>query len=224
MTLLCWLTPSYAITATALTGYEPTLSLFDLEAQRLHRVSPAAIDRAQEIKKLHRYLRLQLGQQQTIWKKHYDKKRSPVPFKVDDLVLLSTKNLHTVRPSKKLDHRWIGPFKILQQVNDNAFRLKLLQHMRIHPVLPATALWRFVERESRDFGQSSADKTTPASFVPPIDTIPTMIVAPRLLEIAAVLDDRQSAQNNKEFLVKWLGKPQTDNSWISLNQAQGDDR
>jgi len=34
---------------------------------------------------------------------------------VGDLVWLSIKYIKTQRPSKKLDYKWIGPFKVLQK-------------------------------------------------------------------------------------------------------------
>nr|ODN85349.1 hypothetical protein L203_04963 [Cryptococcus depauperatus CBS 7841] len=193
----------------ALTGYEPSLPLFDLDAPRLRQ--------------LHKYLQTRLSQQQVNWQKHDSRKRSPVPFKVGDVVLSSTKNLRTVRPSKKLENRWIGPFEILKQINENAFRLKLPRQMRIHPVLPATPFRRYVEREN---GDTSANAHIPANITNPVSTVPSendnlpVITVPRLPEIEVVIDERSSTENTKEFLIKWLRKPPTDNSWISLQQAQ----
>jgi hypothetical protein len=40
--------------------------------------------------------------------------RSPAPaYRPRDLVFLSTKNITTARPSKKLDHKFIGPFPVI---------------------------------------------------------------------------------------------------------------
>jgi len=40
--------------------------------------------------------------------------RREVDFKVGDDVWVSTKNWNTQRPSRKLDHRMAGPYKILR--------------------------------------------------------------------------------------------------------------
>ena len=43
--------------------------------------------------------------------------RKPSPeYKIGDLVWLSTKNIHTERPSKKLDHKRIDPYKVTKLV------------------------------------------------------------------------------------------------------------
>ena len=46
---------------------------------------------------------------------------------------LSTKNLKTDRPSKKLDHKMIGPFKIIKAFG-NAYTLDLPTYITIHPI------------------------------------------------------------------------------------------
>ena len=46
------------------------------------------------------------------------RKASP-EYNVGDLVWLSTKNIHTERPSKKLDHKRIGPYKITELVGSS---------------------------------------------------------------------------------------------------------
>ena len=50
-------------------------------------------------------------------------------FSVGNLVLLSTDHIsvaaHTNRPSKKLEPNFIGPFKIVEIINNNAFKLDL---------------------------------------------------------------------------------------------------
>ena len=42
-----------------------------------------------------------------------DKKRKNTSYKIEDKVFLLTKNIDTIRPSKKLDYKMIEPFKII---------------------------------------------------------------------------------------------------------------
>ena len=44
---------------------------------------------------------------------------SNIIFIFGDLVLLSTKNISSTRPSKKLDYKKIGPFKVLKKIIQN---------------------------------------------------------------------------------------------------------
>mgnify|MGYP003623167012 CR=1 FL=1 len=61
-------------------------------------------------------------------------------YQIGDSVWLSTKNIHTQRQSKKLDHKMIGPFKVLQKVGYNAYKLELLPSIKIHNVFHLSLL------------------------------------------------------------------------------------
>ena len=68
-----------------------------------------------------------------------NKKRKKITYKKGDIVFLSTKNIDTARPSKKLDHKMIGPFKILRETN-KSYELDLLDSIKqkysvFHPLL-----------------------------------------------------------------------------------------
>jgi hypothetical protein len=65
----------------------------------------------------------------------YNKKQNEAPkFEVGEKVYVSTENMVTDKGSKKLSDLHTGPFTILKQVGDSAFKLKLLPHMKCHPV------------------------------------------------------------------------------------------
>jgi hypothetical protein len=69
-------------------------------------------------------------------KKHYDKKKEiGREFTEGDKVWLDARNLKTYRPGKKLDHKKLGPFTILEKIGKSAYRLQLPKSWnRIHPV------------------------------------------------------------------------------------------
>ena len=66
---------------------------------------------------------------------------------VGDKVWLLRRNIHTTRPSQKLDARRMGPFRILEVVGDvkSAFRLELPHQMRIHNVSHVSLLELYQE-------------------------------------------------------------------------------
>jgi len=59
-------------------------------------------------------------------KRQFDKKRRNLQgLKEGDNVWLEAKNIHLNRPSKKLDQKRYGPFKVLKAIGQEAFQLKL---------------------------------------------------------------------------------------------------
>src|SRR5260221_463757 len=68
---------------------------------------------------------------------YYDCWRSPAPtYEVRAKVWLNTQNYTTTCPTKKLDHKWLGPFVIKKVVSPTAIKLHLSPCERgIHPVI-----------------------------------------------------------------------------------------
>ncbi|MBW0585797.1 hypothetical protein O181_125512 [Austropuccinia psidii MF-1] len=57
------------------------------------------------------------------------------------MVWLSSKNIKSTRPTKKLSERWLGPFPILKKVSTHAYHLKLPSQLKaIHPVFHISLL------------------------------------------------------------------------------------
>ncbi|MBW0498980.1 hypothetical protein O181_038695 [Austropuccinia psidii MF-1] len=76
------------------------------------------------------------------FKRYADKIRvSPPVFNPGDMVWLSSKNIKSTRPTKKLFKRLLGPFPILRKVSTHAYHLKLpSQWKSIHPVFHISLL------------------------------------------------------------------------------------
>ena len=59
-------------------------------------------------------LRDELALSQEVMSEFANRNRTNAPaYQIGDSVWLSTKNIYTQRQSKKLDHKMIGPFKVL---------------------------------------------------------------------------------------------------------------
>jgi len=91
-------------------------------------------------------------------------------FKINDLVLLSTSNLPTHAlsnmQSTKLQHRFIGPFKVLERRGD-AYTIDIPKKMRLHPTFYVGRLKRYRHpNEPRE-----ADLESPLSSSSPLDQI-----------------------------------------------------
>ena len=70
----------------------------------------------------------------------YDRHQQDAPeYKQGDKVWLNSENLTTICLSKKLDHKWMGPYSIEKVITHGAYRLKLPSSFgRTHPVFSVT--------------------------------------------------------------------------------------
>lgn len=182
----------------ALYGYDPEIR-FEVEDDIDRERVPAARER---IKGLHE-LRSELAKQ---WLKasetqanSYNKKHKPKDFNTGDLVLLSAKNLKQKRPSKKLSHKFLGPFKVLEPVGKQAYRLALPPTYKIHPVFHVSYLEPYQRREGDDDIPS----------MPP----PELINDEEEWEVEEVLG-RKTRKGEIFYKVKWVGYPEDYNQWL----------
>ena len=116
-------------------------------------------------------------------------------FKVGDKVWLVRKNIKTTRPCDKLDLKKVGPFEIIEKVHENAFRLKLPDHWKIHDV----------------FNVSLLEKYHPP-LVPTARPVLIEIDGHIEYEVETILDMRKR-RNRTEYLVHWKGYGEADRTW-----------
>jgi len=81
-------------------------------------------------------------------KRYADKKRAKVDnYKVEDLVMLSTKDLKyqmVGRRTDKLMERFVGPYKIKKIVLSNVVELELSNTVKIHLVVNVSRIRKYV--------------------------------------------------------------------------------
>lgn len=135
--------------------------------------------------------------------------RADVTFEVGDQVWLSAKHIGTQRPSKKLDWKCLGPYRITEKVGRVAFCLKLPKTMRVHDVFHASLLSPF--RANTLPGRSFEEP-------PPVVTEE----GKEEWEVEHIVDSRKF-RRQLQYLVKWVGYPPSEQSWepaFSLDNAQ----
>jgi len=93
----------------------------------------------EKMKEIQKKAKVVLGKVQEKIKKYVNGKREEVDdYKVEDLVMLSTKDLKyqmVGRRMEKLLERFIGPYKIKKIVLSNTVELELPSIVRVHPVV-----------------------------------------------------------------------------------------
>ena len=101
-----------------------------------------------KMKEIQEEAKIVLEKAQKKIKKYTDRKRKEVnEYKVEDLMILSTKDLKyqiVGRRTEKLTERFIGPYKVKKIVLANAVELELPSTIRIHPVVNISRIYRYI--------------------------------------------------------------------------------
>lgn len=145
-------------------------------------------------------------------KKQADHKRREVNYQVGNLVLLrlrpyrqsSTKGNSSV--SAKLAKRFYGPFQVIERIGPIAYKLKLPDEAKIHPVFHCSKLKPF--------------RGTPTP--PSTETFPSTFVNDQpLISPLAILDHRRTSPEAPwEVLVQWRGLSPDETSWENWTKLQ----
>ena len=176
-----------------------------IEDDPLRREIPLAKSRANNIVKIRQELERTWRKTKEIQTNWYNKNHKPRSFKVKDSVLLSSKNIKTIRTSKKLDHRFLGPFEIEKCIGDQAYRLILPQkYRRIHNVFHVSLL----EPYHRRAGEK------------PVVTQPDLVDENEEYEVEQILA-RRTRWNRNEWLVRWVGYGPADDQWLTKEDMEG---
>ncbi|KAF7811918.1 Transposon Ty3-G Gag-Pol polyprotein [Senna tora] len=156
----------------------------------------------QERLRIQEALRLNLSKAQQRMKKQADKKRQDKEFAVGDYVLIKfhhyKQSSATNRLNYKLSKRYFGPYLIEHRVGKLAYKLKLPEGCKVHPVFHVALLKEFHGK-------------VPVQDAPiPVDVLPEELLP------AAIVDmkwESRGSDNLKLVLVEWLGRPRDEATW-----------
>jgi len=102
----------------------------------------------EKMKEIQEEARAVLEKVQEEIKKYTDRKRGEVnDYKVEDLMILSTKDLKNQmvgRKTEKLMERFVGPYKVKKIILSNAVELELPNTIKIHSVVNVSRIHRYV--------------------------------------------------------------------------------
>ena len=155
---------------------------------------PASEDFIHKLKSIQEENKSNITRAQKSQALYYNKKRKQVQnLHIGDQVYKNTKNITTTRPMKKLDHKRIGPFKIIKKLSSHAYKLDLPPSMKIHPTFHISKLTpRYVKGLEDINGRLVAP--------PP----PIIIDSNEEYEVEKILDSRRY-RNKLQYKVKWKG-------------------
>lgn len=168
--------------------------------------TPAAEDKAEQIQEIITQLKENMKSAQSAYTEAANKHRKPVPdYQIGDKVWLRTTNLKTNRPNKKLDHRKLGPFSILQQINPVAFKIELPSTMKIHNVFHASLLEPTTTNELSERYQPPPEHVTVDNEIE--------------YEVEKIVDHKTHYRKTK-YLVQWKGYGPEDNTWEPIENLE----
>jgi hypothetical protein len=176
-------------------GYNPRMGVEPCRETKVQSVE----EFVERMKKIQAEAEAALHKAQDDMKRYADRTRADAPkYKPGDKVWLSTEDLPIGRPSRKLTERQIGPYPITKVISPNAVELKLPTSFKIHPVISVSRLRPY--KPPTIEGQ----QTTPQS--------PVEIEGHPEYEVEEIMDSRLR-RHKLEFLVKWKGYTEENNSW-----------
>jgi hypothetical protein len=124
----------------------------------------------------------------------------PRSFVPGNKVWLDARNLRIRTPSRKLSPRRYGPYPIIEKNSPVTYRLKLPPSLKIHNVFHVDLLTPYYETEEHGVNYHQ----------PP----PELIDGEEEFEVEEIIDERTN-RRKKQYLVKWVGYPASDNSWVN---------
>ncbi|KAI2645263.1 Transposon Tf2-8 polyprotein [Labeo rohita] len=136
-----------------------------------------------------------------------DARRRVAPhFQPGDLVWLSSRDVRLRLPCCKLSPRYIGPFRILRQINDVTYQLQLPPRYRIHPTFHVSLL--------KPFSPSVTDTPGAEAEPPPLE----VLEQPSVFTVREILDSRRRG-GRLEYLIDWDGYGPEERSWVNRDDV-----
>ena len=146
-------------------------------------------------------LKEQLAKAQNRMKVQADKHRRELELEVGELVYLKIQpyKLKSLakRHNRKLSPRFYGPYEVIEKVGSAAYKLKLPEGTKVHPVFHVSLLKKCVSPRVNS------------------QPLPTIITEDWELQVQPeeILATRLNSAGSEEVLVKWVDLPDFENSW-----------
>lgn len=171
-------------------------------------VNPVALERHQRMKQTWQHARAAAGIAQQRMAVNADRHRRQLRFQVGDQVMLSTRHLRFKVPTSKLSAVYAGPFKVLEVINANAYRLELPPALHIHDVINITLLKPYKD------GTAAFPHRPVAANRPPPEAVDSN--GAESYEV-----DYIAAARRGQFLVVWKGYPVEEATWQQRSDLTG---
>jgi len=144
---------------------------------------------------LHSTLKAELTYAQARHSEYTDGSRLPAPqYLPSDKGWPSSKHFRTQRPSRKLDHKFLGPYEVVESVGTHAYRLKFPPSIKRHSVVHVSEI------------EPASDDPLPGQRYPPLP--PVVVDGEQEWVVGEVVDSRRRYRK-LEYKVKCVGDEET---------------
>ncbi|KAL5524985.1 hypothetical protein ACEPAF_8854 [Sanghuangporus sanghuang] len=169
------------------------MHLLDFTGVGMASLNLSAEEFAKHVKEVHELTQGNLTQANEDMKCFYDRHAGQsITYEAGQKVFLDGRNIKTIRPTKKMDDKWFGPFEVVEKVGASTYRLKLPKTWKkVHPVFNEILLKPAIQPSFE-----SQKKLPP----PP----PVIIDEQEEYEVEEILDSHLH-RGKLQFLVKWVG-------------------
>jgi len=185
--------------------------------------NPTSQNYFQWMTSVHRLCHQGLGIASEIMTKYHDRKAKPAPvYQPGNLVMLNGKNLKTRRPTRRLDTKLHGSFKVMKVMSPTALQRELPSQWRIHNAFHVSLIepFRIASYPIRD--PSDLDAMVTEKHELGYD------VKGYKYQTGYEVEEIMGSQFNKErkwvlYLVKWKGYPK-ETDWTEEPYENFDDK
>jgi transposase InsO family protein len=177
-------------------GYHPRYD-FELDIRVDAPEEREAQTAAERLERIHEVARVEMRYAQMRQADGADRHRMPAPaFQPGDLVWVDGRNWRTARPSRKLENKHHGPYRVIRTIGTHAYELDIPATIQKHRTFPVSLL------------HAAAEDPLPGQVTPP--PLPVMVEGEEEWEVEEILDSRR-IRGRLQYLVKWRGF--TDPTW-----------
>ncbi|PNX96484.1 Ty3/gypsy retrotransposon protein [Trifolium pratense] len=198
-------------------GMTPFKALYGRDPPALIRYETQANDpptlqeKLMERDRIIQQLKLNLEKAQQYMKKQADKHRVDVKLQVGDLVLVKLQPYRqqsvALRKNQKLGMRYFGPFEVIAKVGEVAYKLKLPEHAKIHPVFHVSQLKPFKGDNQEQYMPLPLSMTDTGPMIQPVSVLATRTII-------------RGAQRIQQVLIQWDQYSTAEATWEDVDALQ----
>ena len=193
------------------TGINPFKALFGeklswKDAVRKEKTTniPAARKQTLNLVAMQKLLEKHLTKAVAAQAKHYNLKHKLRKYNIGDFVYLNSRNIKSIHPFKKLNWKFYGPYKVIEPVGKQAYKLNLPQTMKIHNMFHVSLL-------------EPCDGAHKSNVPPPP---PVNIESEDKYKVEEILNSK-SHYGKLQYFIKWMDYPHLENQWLSEDDVAG---